>query len=137
MVSPDAHRLMVDGSPSKITNCHPSKGFPGGASGKQPTCQCRRCKRLGFDPWVRKIFWKRKWQLTPAFVPGKAHGQSSLARCSPQGCKESGTTEATEHTAHPSKSYCCWCWSWYIQLGRGKDPAAPRPGDNMGFELRM
>ena len=29
--------------------------FPGGASGKEPTCQCRRCKRAGFDPWVRKI----------------------------------------------------------------------------------
>ena len=30
-------------------------GFPGGASGKEPPYQCRRCKRLGFDPWVRKI----------------------------------------------------------------------------------
>ena len=30
-------------------------GFPGGASGKEPTCQCRRCKRCGFDPWVGKI----------------------------------------------------------------------------------
>ena len=30
-------------------------GFPGGTSGKEPTCQCRRCKRLGFDPWVGKI----------------------------------------------------------------------------------
>ena len=30
-------------------------GFPGGASGKEPACQCRRCKRQGFEPWVRKI----------------------------------------------------------------------------------
>ena len=30
-------------------------GFPGGASGKEPACQCRRCKRHGFDPWVRRI----------------------------------------------------------------------------------
>ena len=30
-------------------------GFPGGASGKEPYCQCRRCKRCGFDPWVGKI----------------------------------------------------------------------------------
>ena len=29
--------------------------FPGGASGKEPACQCRRCKRRGFDPWGRKI----------------------------------------------------------------------------------
>ena len=28
-------------------------------SGKEPVCQCRRCKRLGFDPWVGKIFWRR------------------------------------------------------------------------------
>ena len=31
------------------------KGFPGGASGKEPACQCRRCKGLGSDPWVGNI----------------------------------------------------------------------------------
>ena len=36
--------------------------FPAGASGKESTCQCRRCKRHEFDPWVRKIPWRRKWQ---------------------------------------------------------------------------
>ena len=35
--------------------------FPGGASGKEPTCQCRRLTRRGFNPWVRKIPWRRKW----------------------------------------------------------------------------
>ena len=30
-------------------------GFPGGASGKEPTSQCRRHKRCRFDPWVRKV----------------------------------------------------------------------------------
>ena len=39
---------------------HPAKGFPGGASGKETTCQCRRHKRCGFDPCVRKIPWRRK-----------------------------------------------------------------------------
>ena len=33
-------------------------GFPGGASGREPACQCRRCKRCGFDPWVGKIPWR-------------------------------------------------------------------------------
>ena len=33
-------------------------GFPG-ASGKEPTCQCRRPKRHGFDPWVGKIPWRK------------------------------------------------------------------------------
>ena len=46
-------------------------GFPGGTNDKEPTCQCRRPKRLGFDPWVRKIPWKRKWQPILIFLPGK------------------------------------------------------------------
>ena len=36
-------------------------------SGKEPTCQCRRCKRHWFDPWVGKIPWRRKWQPTLDF----------------------------------------------------------------------
>ena len=36
-----------------------------------------------FDPWVRKISWRRKWQPTPVFLPGKSHGQRSLADYSP------------------------------------------------------
>ena len=56
-----------------------SMGFPGGASGKQPTCQCRRLKRSRFDPWVGKIPGKRAWQPTPVFLPGESHGQRSLS----------------------------------------------------------
>ena len=52
---------------------HP-KGFLGGASGKEPTCQCRRHKRLGFNPWVRKTPWRRAWQPTPVSLPGESHG---------------------------------------------------------------
>ena len=70
-------------------------GFSGGASSKEPACQCRRHKRCGFNPWVRKIPWRRAWQLTPVFLPGESHGQRSLAGYSPNGCKESDTTEAT------------------------------------------
>ena len=70
-------------------------GFPGGTSGKDLTCQCRRHKRCRFDPWVGKIPWRRAWQPTPGFLPGESHGQRSLAGYSPQGCKELDTTEAT------------------------------------------
>ena len=42
-------------------------------------------RRRGFDPWVRKIPWRRKWQPTPVFLPGKSHGQRSLAGYSPCG----------------------------------------------------
>ena len=69
-------------------------GFPGGASGKEFTCQCRH-KRCGFDPWVRKIPWRTAWQCTPVFLPGEPRGQRSLAGYSPWGCKESDTTEVT------------------------------------------
>ena len=68
-------------------------GFPSGASGKEASCQSRRHKRCGFNPWVRKIPWRRKWQPTPVPMPGKSHGQRCLAGCSPWGCKESDTTE--------------------------------------------
>ena len=51
--------------------------------GKESTCQYRRCKRQGFDPWVGKIPWSRKWQPTPVSLPGKSHGQRSLAGYSP------------------------------------------------------
>ena len=40
--------------------------------------ECRRCRQLGFDPWVGKIPWWRKWQPTPVFLPGRFHGQRSL-----------------------------------------------------------
>ena len=57
--------------------------WPGGASGKEPACQCRRHKRPGFDPWVEKIPWKRTRQPTPIFLPGESHGQMSLVGHSP------------------------------------------------------
>ena len=62
-------------------------------SGKESTCQCRRCKRCGFNPWVRKIPWRRKWQPTSVFLPGKPHGQRSLAGYSPWDLKELDKTE--------------------------------------------
>ena len=71
--------------------------LPGGASGKESNCQCRRHKRHGFDPWVRKIPCSRKWQPTPVLLPGEFHGQGSLVGYSPWGHKESDTIECT-HT---------------------------------------
>ena len=53
-------------------------------------------RRCGFNPWVRKIPWRTKWQLAPVFLPG-TQGQRSLAGYSPRSCKDSDTTERT-HT---------------------------------------
>ena len=70
----------------------PYQCFPCGAGGKEPACPGRRCKRSGFNPWVRKIAWRRAWQPTPVFLPGESHGERSLAGYSPRGHKESDTT---------------------------------------------
>ena len=64
------------------------EGLPKWFSGKESTC-LRRC---GFYHGVRKIPWRRKWQPTPAFLPGKSHRQRILAGYSPWHDKESDTT---------------------------------------------
>ena len=61
------------------------RGFPGGVSGQESACQCRRRESCGFDPWVGKIPRRRQWQPTLVFLPGKFHGQTSLAGCNPWG----------------------------------------------------
>ena len=69
--------------------------IPGGASGKEPACQCRRFKRCGFDPWVGKISWRRAWQPTP----GKA---TSLAWRLPW--TEEPESDTTEQLSTQKKS---------------------------------
>ena len=75
------------------------KGFPG-RNGKESACQCRRLKRHGFDSWVRKIPWRRKWQPIPdsslensmdrgvwrATVPGVTKSQTWLSMSTHAGC---------------------------------------------------
>ena len=48
---------------------------------------CLQCRIPGFDPWFGKISWRREWQATPVLLPGKSHGQGSLAGYSPSGHK--------------------------------------------------
>ena len=62
----------------KVTN-KINKVFPGGSAVKHPPSMWEICRRHGFDPWVRKIPWRKKWQPTPVFLPGKFHGQRNLA----------------------------------------------------------
>ena len=68
--------------------------FPGDAHSKESPANAGEA-RDGFDSWVGKTPWKRKQQPTPAFLPGKSHGQRRLAGSSPWGYKESDTTEHT------------------------------------------
>ena len=77
--------------------------FPVELVGKEPTGQCRRHRRLRFDPWVGKIFWRRAWRHISIFLPGKSSGQRSLVGYSPWGHKESDTTEATQQHAKAAR----------------------------------
>ena len=56
------------------------------------TREIHQCRRLGFNPCVRKIPWRRKWQPPPVFLPGKIYGQKSLVGYSPWDHKESDKT---------------------------------------------
>ena len=58
---------------------------------------CLQCGRPGFNPWVRKIPWRRNWQSTPVFLPRESYGQRSLVGYSPWGHKESDTAEQLTH----------------------------------------
>ena len=62
-------------------------------SGKESTFQAGNAETHRFDPWIRKLPWRRKWQRTPVFLPGKFHGQKSQVGSSPWDGKESDTTE--------------------------------------------
>ena len=84
---------------------------------------CLQCRRPGFDPWVGKIFWSRKWQPTPVLLPGKSHGRRSLVGYSPWGHKKLDTTEWPHFTSlvlftliefSPHGSYFTACLNvWY------------------------
>ena len=73
-------------------------GFPDGARGKEVTCQCRRQKRLGFHPCVRKIPWRGAWHPTPVFLSRKSDGRRSLVGYSPWDGNGPDTIEACMHT---------------------------------------
>ena len=77
-------------------------GLPRWLNGKESTCQCRRCN---FDPRVRKIPWRRKWQPSPVFLPGKSHGRQSLVGYCQWGLNELDTTERLHfHFKYPRSS---------------------------------
>ena len=78
-----------------------SKGFPDGTSGKEYYGQHRKHKRCWLHLWIRKIPWRRAWQLTPIFLLKESHEQWSysplLVGYSSLGCKQLDTTEETQH----------------------------------------
>ena len=85
--------------------------YPGNVRGKESSCQC---KRPGFNPWVRKIPWTRKWQPIPVFLPEESHGQRNLAGYSPWGHNESDSTEHS-HT-HTNNVYRKWGCNYLFEI---------------------
>ena len=81
-------------------------GFPGGSFGKKSACNvgdCLQRRRPEFDLWIGKILWRRKWQLTPVFLPGKSSRQRSLTDYSPWSQKNQ--TQLRDWTTP-------WGWRW-------------------------
>ena len=81
-----------------------------------------------FDAWVRRIPWRRKWQPTPGFLPGKSHGQRSLVDYSPWGSQKVGQDLATkittaakhkEVTAGPDIQTVGWRRQHWLDSDRG------------------
>ena len=68
-------------------------GYLGGAVVKNPPANAEDAKRCWFNPWLGKIPWRRIWQPAPIFLPGKFHGQRSLADYGSRGRRASDTTE--------------------------------------------
>ena len=69
------------GPGKKMSRVH-CRLLPWWLSGKESTCQCKRCR---FNPWFGRMPWRRKWQPAPIFLPGKSHWQRSLVGYSPWG----------------------------------------------------
>ena len=88
--------------------------------GQESTCQCRR---LEFHPWVRKVPWRRKWEPTPVFLPGKCHGQRSLGGYNPWHCKELDMTERLNtHTHTQGSCGSCTCMAQETEFFRWVGP---------------
>ena len=81
----------LSGSTGKESACY--RGFSGSSDGKESACTSGD---PGSIPRSGRFPWRRKWQLTPVFLPGKFHGQRSLEGCSPGGCKSVGNNLATK-----------------------------------------
>ena len=85
-------------------------GFPCSSVGKESAAM----QETGFDFWVRKIPWRRKWQPIPLFLPGESHGQRSLAGYSTvHGVARVGHDLATK-SPHTDIDICIYIWPYNL-----------------------
>ena len=99
---------------------------------EKPTFRFMRHKRPGFDPWVVKIPWRRKWHPTPVSLPGKFHGQRSLDDCSPWGRRRVGHDIATKHLLEADKDA-----GWEEKSGSSQSACRIHPGPGVCFCLEV
>ena len=89
-------------------------GFPGSTSGKEPSCQSRRCKRLKFDSWAEKIPWK-VWQPTPVFLPREFPWTEEPSKLQSMGCSWLSTDWLILHMLkRPCEFVINPSWFWYM-----------------------
>ena len=109
-------------------------GLPWWLVGKESACNvgdCLQYRRRGFDPWVRKIPWKRKWQPTPVFLPGESHRQRNLAGYTVHGgCKELDTMA-------PHSSTLAWKIPWTEEPGRLQSMGSQRVRHDWATSLSL
>jgi len=117
-------RLLSVGSQRVGHDRATSLGFPGGSDDK---ASAHNAGGPEFNCWVRKIPWRRKWQSTPALLPGKSHGRRSLIGYSPWG-RRVGHDWATSlhflcciYSLHSSIGFFSLTSSYYIFIGCSRD----------------
>ena len=78
---------------------------------------CLQCGRPGFNPWVRKIAWRRRWKPTPVFLPGKSHGWRSLVGYSSWVAKSQTRLNDFTHSSLRKTSGWDILLLWEIKIG--------------------
>ena len=109
-------------------------GLPRCCSGKECACQCRRCRRHR----VGKILWIRKWQPTPVLLPGKSHGQRSLAGFSPWGrrVRQDWALRAHTHTHTHTHTQAHIYMKFIFLYSLPPTPPLPLPPASLSFFLK-
>ena len=95
---------------------------------------CLQCRRPGFNPWVRKIPWRRKWQPTPVFLPGESHGQISLVGYSPWGHKECDMTEWLHFSVSQTKEGWHPCFQRHLMIHKEIQKSQDKHGTSLAVE---
>ena len=91
-----------------------TRDFPGGTSGKEPTCQPPKCRQPAFHPWVGRPPWRRASPPAPVFLPGDPRGQRSRGGYSPWGRRVRHDWSSLSTRAHYLLSTCVISRDYWI-----------------------